>query len=55
MAVNTTTQQSKSKKKIEFYDYYYHLKNFGFRWEKIAVTNSPLQIIYEITLLMKKR
>ena len=44
---DTATQK---QGKIEFYNYYDHLKNFGIRLKKIAVTNSLLQIIYEKTL-----
>ena len=39
---DTTIQQQET---IEFYDYYYHLKNFGFMWE-----HAPLELKYEITL-----
>ena len=39
---DTTTQKQEI---IEFYDYYYHLKNFGFMWE-----HAPLELKYEITL-----
>ena len=37
-----TTQKQET---IEFYDYYYHLKSFGFMWE-----HAPLELKYEITL-----
>ena len=37
-----TTQKEET---IEFYNYYDHLKNFGFTWEQ-----SPLELKYEITL-----
>ena len=30
---DTTTQKQET---IEFYDYYYHLKNFGFMWELLT-------------------
>ena len=39
---DTTTQK---KEKVEFYNYHYHLKNFGFTWE-----HKQLQLKYEITL-----
>ena len=39
---NTTTQKQEA---TEFYDYYYHLKNFSFMWEHV-----PLELKYEITL-----
>ena len=39
---DTTTQKQET---IEFYDYYYHLKNFGFTWE-----HAFLELKYEITL-----
>ena len=39
---NTTTQKQET---IEIYDYYYHLKNFGFTWER-----APLELKYEIIL-----
>ena len=39
---DTTTQKQEA---VEFYDYYYHLKNFGFMWE-----HAPLELKYEITL-----
>ena len=39
---DTTTQKQEA---TEFYDYYYHLKNFSFMWEHV-----PLELKYEITL-----
>ena len=39
---DTTTQKQET---IEFYDYYYHLKNVGFTWE-----HGPLEFKYEITV-----
>ena len=39
---DTTTQK---EEKVEFYNYHYHLKNFGFTWE-----HKQLQLKYEITL-----
>ena len=39
---DTTTQK---EEKVEFYNYHYHLKNFGFIWE-----HKQLQLKYEITL-----
>ena len=39
---DTTTQK---EEKVEFHDYHYHLKNFGFTWE-----HKQLQLKYEITL-----
>ena len=39
---DTTTQKEET---IGFYDYYDHLKNFGFTWE-----HKPLQLKYEMTL-----
>ena len=40
---------------FEYYDYYYHLKHLGFRWENIAITNLPLSNIYEITLYIDEK
>ena len=39
---DTTTQKQET---IQFYDYYCHLKKFGFTWE-----HTPLELKYEITL-----
>ena len=39
----------------EYNDYYYHLKQLGFRWENIAITNLPLSNIYEITLYIDEK
>ena len=39
---DTTTRKQGT---INFYEYYYHLKNFGFMWE-----HAPLELKYEITL-----
>ena len=39
---DTTTQKQET---IEFYDYYHHLKNFGFAWE-----HASLELKYEMTL-----
>ena len=39
---DTTTQKQET---IEFYDYYYHLKKFGFTWE-----HASLEVKYEIAL-----
>ena len=39
---STTTQKQDN---IEFYDYYYHPKNFGFAWE-----HARLEFKYKITL-----
>ena len=39
---DTTTQKQEA---TEFYDYYYHLKNFSFMWGHV-----PLELKYEITL-----
>ena len=41
----TTTTTTKKQETIEFYDYCYHLKNFGFMWEHV-----PLERKYEIIL-----
>ena len=38
-------QQQQKQETIEFYDYCYHLKNFGFMWEHV-----PLERKYEIIL-----
>ena len=39
---DTIAQQQET---IEFYDYYYHVKNFGFMWK-----HAPLELKYEIRL-----
>ena len=39
---DTTTQKQET---IEFYGYYHHLENLGFRWK-----HTPLELKYEITL-----
>ena len=45
---HTTTQKQET---IEYYDYYYNLKNFGLTWE-----HASLELRYEITLsTIKKR
>ena len=44
---DTITQKEET---IEFYNYYDHLKNFGFTWK-----HSPLEFRYEITLSSDKK
>ena len=44
---DTTTQKEET---IEFYNYYDHLKSFGFTWE-----HSPLECKYEITLSSEEK
>ena len=44
---DTNTQKQET---IELYDYYYHLKNFGFMWE-----HAPLELKYEKHCLLTKK
>ena len=44
---DATTQKQET---IDFYDYHYHLKNFGFTWE-----HGPLEFKYKITLFADKK
>lgn len=50
MALNTTAQQRKNKDKIEFYDYFYDLKIFDFKWIFAGNTNIPIRLEYAILL-----